>query len=535
VEGSGCCRLRPACGPCQRRQAIELANETRAGRGAVVDGLVEVEEPVGFGVDDAVWDVAWLEELRELPREAVWPRLMSVPHPRAVGSLGREFEWWVWARTGRRLRWFQRLFVRRLLEVDAAGALVWETALLTMARQLGKSWLLRELLMWRLHQGERFGQPQELVHIAMTVQHALEVLEPEQRWAEVHSGYQVREAHLEQSLTWLVDRSRWLLASKGTKRSGGAYGKSTALGVVDEAWAVRAATVDEALEPTTVATAQSQLLLVSTAHRMATSLMLDRRAAALELLHDPAEGDLIVEWSAPRDCDLEDWEAWRLASPHWTPQRERLIAKAVRRALSGFGSDDPDEPDPVEAVRAQWLNIWPAKLSGGVGQALVDVAVWASLRRPEDAAPGELWVAVEDNYGRGAAVAAVAALGGDAFEVDGQLWTDRAEALREAHGLVASWSGPATLVVSPALDDDDAVRAGPADTRYGLSLLRSLVAQRRLVHDDTPELDGQLAAVRVREMPGGGLSIVGGHRADLVRALAWALRAALHGRFARVD
>jgi hypothetical protein len=268
---------------------------------------------------------------------------------------------------------------------------------------------------------------------------------------------------------------------------------------------------------------------------MATSLMLDRRAAALELLADPAEGDLIVEWSAPRDCDVEDAAAWRLASPHWTAQRERLIAKAVRRALSGFGSDDPDEPDPIEAVRAQWLNIWPSKLTVGVGQVLVEAAVWASLRRSAEVAPGELWVAVEDNYGRGAAVAAVAALGRDEFEIDGQLYADRGEALRAAHVLVGSWPAAATLVVGPSLHDDDAVRAGAADTRFGLSLLRSLAAQRRLVHDETPELDGQLTAVRVREMPGGGLSIVGGHRADLVRAVAWALRAALHHPVARVD
>jgi len=34
----------------------------------------------------------------------------------------------------------------------------------TMARQLGKSWLLRELLLWRIHQGDRFGEPQDVLH-----------------------------------------------------------------------------------------------------------------------------------------------------------------------------------------------------------------------------------------------------------------------------------------------------------------------------------------------------------------------------------
>jgi hypothetical protein len=506
-----------------------LANETRSGRGVVLDEVEEEAEPVGFDVDEAVWDVAWLDELREVPGDAVWPRLMTLPHPAAVDSLGVEFEWWVRARTGRRLRWFQRLVVCRLLEVDADGRLVWESAVWSMARQLGKSWLLRELIMWRLHQGERFGCPQEIAHMAMTVQHALDVLEPEQRWAKARRGdYAVGEAHDDESITRMFDESRWLVVSKGTKRSGGAYGKSTGLAVVDEGWAVRAAAVDDALEPTTVAMPQSQLLLVSTAHRMATSLMLDRRAAALAALDDGSDGDLIIEWSAPFDAELEDREMWRLASPYWTAQRERLIAKAVRRALSGQASDDPDEPDPVQAVRAQWLNIWPRRLTVGGGEQLVDVAAWRSLRRPAEACAGRLWVAVEDNFGHGAAVAAVAELGDDVFEVDGWLAADRVEAVAQAEALIAAHPAPATLVLGPSLDRARRTcqRAGSGETRYGLPLLRSLVAQRRLVHDDTPELDEQIAAVRVRQVIG-GLHLVGGKRADLVRAVCWALRAAV--------
>ena len=52
-------------------------------------------------------------------------------------------------------------------------------------------------------------------------------------------------------------------------------------------------------------------------------------------------------------------EAWRAASPHWTPERERMIAGVLERVLAGTADPDPDEPDPVEALRAQYLNIWP--------------------------------------------------------------------------------------------------------------------------------------------------------------------------------
>jgi hypothetical protein len=526
VNGSGCCELLPACFDCQREQGAQVA---AAKRGRQLDEGIELPEPLGFERDSGVWAVEWLDDLLDVPDDASWPRLMSLPHPRAVASLGRDFEAWVGHRTGRRLRWFQRLFARRLLEVDAEGRLVWDTALLTLARQVGKSWLLRELLMWRLHQGPHFGEPQQVVLISMMKGQARDVFDPELEWCKAQEAglYGWREVNAEEELSVLADGSRWLLATKGTGRTGGAYGRSTALGVVDEGWSVRAFTVDEALEPSLVEVDQSQLLLVSTAHRMATSMMLDRRSAALAALDNPEAGDLIVEWSAPRDVDIDDRAAWRQASPHWSARRERAIAKAVQRALAGFASDDNNEPDPIEAVRAQWLNIWPSRLAVTVGAELLSLDEWAALLVPTTSPSGRLWVAIEDNYGDGAAVAAVAELEGERFEVDGWTCDTRAEATASARQLVAEWPGSSTLLVAPSVRDRTArAIASATETRYGLSLMRSLVKQARLVHDDTPELDAQLAEVRVRPMPGGGLSIVAGPRSDLVRAVVWALRAA---------
>jgi len=82
--------------------------------------LVELEaERDGLAQSDERWRVPWLRGLRRPPGNATWPRLMTVPHPSAVGSLGPEFIRWAEARSGRPLRWWQRLVVTRLLEVDA--------------------------------------------------------------------------------------------------------------------------------------------------------------------------------------------------------------------------------------------------------------------------------------------------------------------------------------------------------------------------------------------------------------------------------
>lgn len=528
VEGSGCCRLRAACGPCQRRQAVDLANETRRGS-SVVDEL-EVVEPDGFAVDDPMWDVAWLDDLRDVPADAVWPRFMTAPHPIAVGSLGHEFEWWCRTHRGITLRWWQRLMARRLLEVDVEGRLVWLVVILTLARQLGKSWLLWLILSWRLHQGPRFGTPQRLLHMSIQMSQVRDVMEREIRIADqLPELYDTLDNNNDTSIEWLADGSKWVRVVRGTGRAGGAYGHSgVAVGVVDEAWSIPATAVDDGLEPTLVAGEQSQLVLISTAHRLSTALMIDRRLAALDDLATVTEPVLILEWSAPRHLDLDDVEGWRMASPSWTPEREQRIRMRVQRALSGFASEDDDEPDPVESVRAQWLNQWPAKLTARRRiESLVDVERWAGLEA-DGGAPKRVWVAVVDNFGRGAGVVAVADVGDGRFEVDGWTCPDRETAIADARLTWVQLDVPGELTVDPALRTiaPHAHHAAPADLRFGLPLLRELVEAGRLVHDATPELDQQLVECRVRPVQG-GLALATLARSDLVRAAALAVRAAV--------
>ena len=70
-------------------------------------------------------------------------------------------------------------------------------------------------------------------------------------------------------------------------------------------------------------------------------------------------------------------------------------------------------------------------------------------------------------------------------------------------------------------------QAKAVDASRALSLLRDLVATRRVVHDDTAELDVQVEAARVRLVAGSGvLSLLPGARSDLLRAALWALWAA---------
>src|SRR4029077_1492523 len=100
-------------------------------------------------------------------------------------------------------------------EVDAAGVLVWEAALVSTARQVGKSWLLRDLALWRIGQRDRFGEPQDVLHTGKDLGICKEVQRPARVWAKgQRDDYKVREANGEVEIERLADGSRWMLRAK---------------------------------------------------------------------------------------------------------------------------------------------------------------------------------------------------------------------------------------------------------------------------------------------------------------------------------
>lgn len=521
VAGSGCCILVPSCGPCARRQGGRLG---AALGGHVVSQASTVDivepEPVAF----ERFDVPWLADLLHIPDDATWPRLMTCPHPRAVGTYGLDVEAFAYIKRGRHPRWWQRLLFRRLLEHDADGALVWDLALLTLARQLGKTWAMSVLCGWRLEAAiEPFGAEQTILSTGKDIDVVVQMQRPFRVLAKrAPDLFHVREVNGQQEIEELWSGSRWLIRSQQ-----GVYGVTATMATVDEAWKVPASVVDDGIEPTTVEATDSQILLVSTAHRRATALMVGRRASAFAEL-STGDGALLVEWSAPPDADLADRAAWRMASPHWTPKRERLIEQRLDRALAGE-SADVDEPDPVSSFRTQWLNQWPGKrLKLSKGEPLLDGEQWATLGGHVADDPERIFVAVEDHAGMGAAIAAVCVQDDGRLGLDGwtvPTWVDALDDLRrlqDGHDGFRLTVGASLLVrLPPGIRGS----AGTATlSRSTLPLLRELVADGALVHDSV-EISEQVAQVRVVEAVG-GLAVVAGARSDLVRAASWALAAA---------
>jgi hypothetical protein len=514
VEGTGCCVGVPSCKPCSDKQGGELAWRSKYR----TRGVDQVPDPAGFEPDDAVWNVDWLASLRDVPDEATWPRLMSPPHPTAVGSYGDEAIRWISRRGGIPvLRWWQQLALVRILEHDTNGRLCWLGVLLSTSRQSGKSMLLRGLGLWRIHQADRFGEPQLVLHTAKDLPICKEVFSAAREWAHGH-GYEVRKQVGYEEITHPLG-SRWLVRGKGS-----VYGYPVSFAIADEAWGVAPDVVEDGLEPTMMERRSPQLLLTSTAHRKTTRLFTSRRAAVLADLANPGQ-ELLLEWSARRQTSLDDRAAWRQASPHWGEERERVLEVRLARVEAGE-SDDAEEADPIESFRSQFLNIWPAHIGAGPGEPLVTPERWVELWDPQPGGTGRTWIAVEDHFGRGASVAAVAACPDGRFEVDGWLCPTVDEAFADARRC-AEFHESATIIVGASLGKrmPRADTAGSAETRHGLPLLREFIDEGRIVHEGCDELGDQLCAVRVRELTS-GLVLVAGQRSDLVRALLWALRAA---------
>jgi hypothetical protein len=517
VDGSG---LTEYAGP-----EHERCNRATAGRArpVLVPALPKPEHP-GLAASDGCWDVPWLKPLRRVPRDSGWPRLMSVPHKDAAGSLGARFIRWSEQRSNGRLRWWQRLAATRILETDAAGKLCWDQVLLSMPRQLGKSWLLRELCLWRLLQGARFGEQQMIIHTGNNLAVCMEVQRAARAWAKQHPEFRVFEANGKEKIEYAEDGSRWMVFAKGSS-----YGFAASLVVVDEAWDVQLKHLEEGLEPTQTEREQPQLLLVSTAHRTATSLMLSRRRTALAEL-EAGEGTLMLEWSAPRGAQIDSPKTWRAASAHWSERRERIIGRQLASAFENT-LEDPTEPDPISSFRSQWLNEWPQTLAEPLGgtEELLPPGLWAD-RTARVVSHGPIWAAIEDDYGFGAAVATVARLDDGRWEVDGWLcydWdTAVADVLRLERPVRELLVGGSLMDRVPQEMTPRPRPAGSTNTRIGLALLRDLAAGAQVVHDDcTADIDAALTACRVRTTTA-GLVIAASPHSHLVRALVWALGSA---------
>lgn len=413
--------------------------------------------------------------------EDVWPRIMTDRHPEAFGSYGRIACEWIEGRAGRPLRWWQRLVVWRALEHRADGSLCWRWVLLSTTRQVGKSWLLREVILWRMTHPEVIGngEPETIVYTANHLDTSREVWRPAMLWAD-REGWEVRRANGEQAITHPTNDSRWLVRASGTA----GFGFTISMPVVDEAWSVDGGVVDDQLAPTMIEVLHPQFWMVSTAHPEATSLFPNLRQSAIGSMHAPTD-TLLIEWSAAPGRRSEDEQGWAEASPVWNERRREFVATRLEKAAS------------EASFRAQWLNEWPTHSRLG----LADETAWADLSVPGLAVPatGSLWLALEQVSGGGGTVVVCWK------DTDGNLCLTAEHRLPMIRALTRVTEQAAThpgsvLMLGASLDKmidraqfpGEVRLAGVRETRAATHLFQGLVAEGKIRHDGDTALAAQV-------------------------------------------
>lgn len=458
-----------------------------------------------------VMELPWVKCLGEIPSDSCLPRVMSGPNREAFGSYGPDAIEWLRDYAGFSLFWWQQVFISRMLEYDVNGDLVWLQSILSTPRQSGKSFLVRALCLWRMHQTQ-YGGPQTVVSMATSLALAKEVQRGAHAWAE-EKGYKVTRGEAYRSITG-PDGGRWILLP-----AGGAQGYTNNLVVVDEAFGIPARHVEDRVEPTMLAADHPQMLLTSTAHPEATTLMRDRRRAAIRDLEDP-NGTLLMEWSAPAELgDLADESAWRAASPWWTRQR----AKILRQSLSA---------DPL-SFRAQYLNIWPTETAKDDDEILIDAATYAANTGMGPMGYNAPVIVLEDNFGHGQALAMAERdaegfvhVTADFFDTREKAWDYIAATLNDGNVENPTLLLGATLDIDPGAETVDITPSlrGARETRAALALYRSLVRERRVIHDVTADDMRRCILAARTATTSTGVTLSHRHaRVDIVRAVLWAI------------
>lgn len=214
----------------------------------------------------------------------------------------------------------------RMLETNPDGSLRFRTILLLVARQSGKTHLMRVLGLWFLYV--------ERVSLVLSVAQSLEIAKEAWRMAchDVESvGMLAREkdfirrANGDETLH-LTENRRWRLAA-GNRKAG--RGLSVDVLFMDELREQRKWDAWSALSATTTSRPNAITLCLSNAG--------DDESVVLNHLRESALAGTdarmcLLEWSAPDGADLDDREAWAQANPalgHTVPVSALESARAT--------------------------------------------------------------------------------------------------------------------------------------------------------------------------------------------------------------
>ena len=429
------------------------------------------------------------------------PRLFSAPHPDAVGSHGPEAIGWINERRHVPLRWSQELVLLRALEVDGLGDYCWDDVLVTQPRRGGKTVLLGELACWRAHQGDRFGEVQQVAHVAKDLTLARMCQSEFWSWS-VDRGYSAPRKSNGQEVMFASDRGqdggRWQIYSHGA-----GIGHGSGLRLIDEVAFLKPEVKEVTLDPTGIGRPGSQTWLFGMALDRCTVLGPELRARA----GVAGSNVMLAEWSAAPGADVDDLDVWLGVMPYRDRFVDRAVGKAFRERPRGF--------------REQYLNQWPAVASQGGGCP----GGWSGGGLVQGVPPLGGVAAVSGSRDRSSFVAVVACGVGGGVGV----WCWRAGSLSELGAVLSGW-GPSRVLMGPGLVDEQDFglvvdRVSAAGSVASVSELERQVRGGGVSHEHVAWVDEQVDGAVLSESERGRVlsERLSSGPVEVVRALGWAV------------
>jgi phage terminase large subunit-like protein len=293
---------------------------------------------------------------RDLPRlETAVPELADSDAD-AIGEWAKRF-------LGVTLMPWQRRVLHGMTVKSADGELQHRAALVSTARQQGKTVALTALVGYWLTIRPLTHGPQTVVTTAHRLDVAVELFHRLADILETHFGAKVLRAYGRNAVE-MPDGSRWLV--KAATGSVG-HGLSVDLVVCDEVWSISAEAIDQGLLPTMRARPDPLLAMWSTAGTEASEVMLRYRDQGIQLIDSGKAGDLyFAEWSPAPDMDPMSPAAWAYANPALGRTLKLKTLEAESRS-----------PDRAAFLRAA-VNLWVATERGWLTPGL-----WPELRLPD--------------------------------------------------------------------------------------------------------------------------------------------------------
>jgi hypothetical protein len=422
----------------------------------------------------------------KIGREA--PRLESVRY--GGGSYGDSVcEWMSRIQSINPMPW-QRYALQGMLEHDETGKLRRREALLSAARQNGKSTgFIEGLIGWWLTSHAATHGPQRVLSSA----HKLSLAE-----AQFRRLAPILEEKFGAQAFWssgrmrcvMADGSEWLVES-ATEQSG--HGGSYDLICADEIWRFRKSVIFDGYRPAQIARPSPLLVMTSTAGDQSSEAFIALRGQGIAGI-DAGEPDglYFAEWSIPSNVSSEDKRFWRWANP---ALGTTITLEALELAARS--------PDKASFLRGH-LNLWVSSVA-----SWLPMGAWAN-NKTESHEDGPSVIAVDSSIdeSRYVGVRAVAQPNGKvychvAFNVDTEerMWESVNYLMEDKKARLAITPG-LFQNIPPALQPRTQ-SVGYGELQIFTSIIRSRIIEKQILHSGDILLDDHVSrAVAVKTNAG---------------------------------